>query len=305
MNTNTSVKRSNRIRTSVQDKTFDIVNVAIMVLLLCVYIWPIWFVIIASFSDPMEVQLGKVLFLPSKLSIQSYIELINRSSIWTGYRNSLIYLVSGTFLDMVFTICAAYPLSRKDFMLRRPVMVFLLITMYFSGGLIPMYMLVKALGLINTIWCILLSGVLSVYNILIMRSYFMNSIPSALQEAAVLDGANSYQYLIKVVLPLSKPVLAVIALYNAVGRWNDYYTALVYIHNEDMYPLQLVLREILDSVTAKSTDITNNLDMTDQVKLAQSLKYSSIIVATIPIMLIYPFAQKYFVKGVMIGAVKG
>ena len=305
MNTNTSVKRSNRIRTSVQDKTFDIVNVAIMILLLCVYIWPIWFVIIASFSDPMEVQLGKVLFLPSKLSIQSYIELINRSSIWTGYRNSLIYLVSGTFLDMVFTICAAYPLSRKDFMLRRPVMVFLLITMYFSGGLIPMYMLVKALGLINTIWCILLSGVLSVYNILIMRSYFMNSIPSALQEAAVLDGANSYQYLIKVVLPLSKPVLAVIALYNAVGRWNDYYTALVYIHNEDMYPLQLVLREILDSVTAKSTDITNNLDMTDQVKLAQSLKYSSIIVATIPIMLIYPFVQKYFVKGVMIGAVKG
>ena len=305
MNTNTSVKRSKRIRTSVQDKTFDIVNVAIMVLLLCVYIWPIWFVIIASFSDPMEVQLGKVLFLPSKLSIQSYIELINRSSIWTGYRNSLIYLVSGTFLDMVFTICAAYPLSRKDFMLRRPVMVFLLITMYLSGGLIPMYMLVKALGLINTIWCILLSGVLSVYNILIMRSYFMNSIPSALQEAAVLDGANSYQYLIKVVLPLSKPVLAVIALYNAVGRWNDYYTALVYIHNEDMYPLQLVLREILDSVTAKSTDITNNLDMTDQVKLAQSLKYSSIIVATIPIMLIYPFVQKYFVKGVMIGAVKG
>ena len=305
MNMNAEVKRSNRIRTSVQDKTFDAVNVAIMLLLLAVYIWPIWFVIIASFSDPMEVQLGKVLFLPSKLSIQSYIELINRSSIWTGYRNSLIYLVSGTFLDMVFTICAAYPLSRRDFMLRRPVMVFLLITMYFSGGLIPMYMLVKALGLINTIWCILLSGALSVYNILIMRSYFMNSIPSALQEAAVLDGANSYQYLIKVVLPLSKPVLAVIALYNAVGRWNDYYTALVYLHNEDMYPLQLVLREILDSVTAKSTDITNNLDMTDQVKLAQSLKYSSIIVATIPIMLIYPFVQKYFVKGVMIGAVKG
>ncbi len=305
MNMNAEVKRSNRIRTSVQDKTFDAVNVAVMLLLLAVYIWPIWFVIIASFSDPMEVQLGKVLFLPSKLSIQSYIELINRSSIWTGYRNSLIYLVSGTFLDMVFTICAAYPLSRRDFMLRKPVMVFLLITMYFSGGLIPMYMLVKALGLINTIWCILLSGALSVYNILIMRSYFMNSIPSALQEAAVLDGANSYQYLIKVVLPLSKPVLAVIALYNAVGRWNDYYTALVYLHNEDMYPLQLVLREILDSVTAKSTDITNNLDMTDQVKLAQSLKYSSIIVATIPIMLIYPFVQKYFVKGVMIGAVKG
>ncbi len=302
---NATVKHSNRIRTSMQDKTFDYVNAAIMILLLCVYIWPIWFVIIASFSDPMEVQLGKVLFLPSKLSIQSYIELINRDSIWTGYKNSLIYLVCGTSLDMVFTVCAAYPLSRKDFMIRKPVMVFLLITMYFSGGLIPMYMLVKALGLINTVWCILLSGVLSVYNILIMRSYFMNSIPSALQEAAVLDGANSYQYLIRVVLPLSKPVLAVIALYNAVGRWNDYYTALIYIHNEDMYPLQLVLREILDSVTARSTDITNNLDMTDQVKLAQSLKYSSIIVATSPIMLIYPFVQKYFVKGVMIGAVKG
>ena len=305
MTTKAEVKRSNRIRTSMQDKVFDAANIAIMILLLFVYIWPLWFVIIASFSDPMEVQLGKVMFTPVKLSIQSYIEFINRKSIWIGYRNSILYTFSGLFIDMVFTICAAYPLSRKDFMIRKPVMVFLLITMYFSGGLIPMYMLVKSLGLINTIWCILLSGALSVYNILIMRSYFMNSIPVALQEAAVLDGANSFQYLVRIVLPLAKPVMAVIALYNAVGRWNDYFTALVYIHNEDMYPLQLVLREILDSVTAKSTDLANDLDMTDQVKLAQSLKYSSIIVATIPIMLIYPLVQKHFVKGVMIGAVKG
>jgi putative aldouronate transport system permease protein len=190
-------------------------------------------------------------------------------------------------------------------MIRRPVMIFLLITMYFSGGLIPTYLLVKWLGLVNTVWCMILGGALSVYNMLIMRSYFMNSIPVALQEAALLDGANSFQYLVRIVLPLSKPVMAVIALYYAIGHWNDYFTALVYIHDESRYPLQLILKEIMDGVKAQSNDVSNALDMTEKVRLAQSIKYSSIIVATIPVMIFYPFIQKYFVKGVMIGAVKG
>jgi len=305
MNTMIQAKKSNRIRSSLQDKIFDASNVVIMILLLFVYIWPLWFVIIASFSDPMEVQLGKVLFWPIKPSVDSYIELIHRDSIWIGYKNTIVYTVLGTLINMFFTICAAYPLSRKDFVIRGPVMVFLLITMYFNGGLIPTYMLVKALGLVDTIWCVILGGALSVYNMLIMRSYFMNSIPPALQEAAVLDGANSFQYLIRVVLPLSKPVMAVIALYYAIGHWNDYFTALVYFQDESKYPLQLVLKEIHQSVTAQSIDMSNNLDMEEKVKLAQSLKYSSIIVATVPVMILYPFIQRYFVKGVMIGSVKG
>lgn len=300
-----TVNRSNRIRTCVQDRIFDAVNLAIMILLLFVYIWPLWFVIIASFSDPMEVQMGNVLFLPIKPSLDSYRELIHRNTIWTGYLNTIYYTAAGTLINMAFTICAAYPLSRKDFMIRQPVMIFLLITMYFSGGLIPTYLLVKSLGLVNTVWCMILGGALSVYNMLIMRSYFMNSIPVALQEAAVLDGANSFQYLLKIVMPLSKPVMAVIALYYAIGHWNDYFTALVYIHDESRYPLQLILKEIMDNVKAQSNDVSNALDMTEKVRLAQAIKYSSIIVATIPVMIFYPFIQKYFVKGVMIGAVKG
>lgn len=300
-----TVNRSNRIRTCVHDRIFDAVNLAIMILLLFVYIWPLWFVIIASFSDPMEVQMGNVLFLPIKPSLDSYRELIHRNTIWTGYLNTIYYTAAGTLINMAFTICAAYPLSRKDFMIRQPVMIFLLITMYFSGGLIPTYLLVKSLGLVNTVWCMILGGALSVYNMLIMRSYFMNSIPVALQEAAVLDGANSFQYLLKIVMPLSKPVMAVIALYYAIGHWNDYFTALVYIHDESRYPLQLILKEIMDNVKAQSNDVSNALDMTEKVRLAQAIKYSSIIVATIPVMIFYPFIQKYFVKGVMIGAVKG
>ena len=288
-----TVNRSNRIRTCVQDRIFDAVNLAIMILLLFVYIWPLWFVIIASFSDPMEVQMGNVLFLPIKPSLDSYRELIHRNTIWTGYLNTIYYTAAGTLINMAFTICAAYPLSRKDFMIRQPVMIFLLITMYFSGGLIPTYLLVKSLGLVNTVWC------------MILGSYFMNSIPVALQEAAVLDGANSFQYLLKIVMPLSKPVMAVIALYYAIGHWNDYFTALVYIHDESRYPLQLILKEIMDNVKAQSNDVSNALDMTEKVRLAQAIKYSSIIVATIPVMIFYPFIQKYFVKGVMIGAVKG
>ena len=174
--------------------------------------------------------------------------------------------------------------------------------MYFSGGLIPMYLLIKGLGLIDSRLCLILGGALSVYNMLIVRNYFMNSVPQALSEAAVLDGANSGQYLVHVALPLSKPVLAVVCLYYAVGHWNSYYDALIYLNSPEKYPLQLVLRDILDNVTASSENTTS---IEEKVKLAQMLKYSSIIAAMIPVLMLYPMIQKYFVKGVMIGAVKG
>ncbi|MBQ9855047.1 MAG: carbohydrate ABC transporter permease [Clostridia bacterium] len=292
----------NKIRQSRQDRVFDAINLILMILLLFIFIWPLWFVLIASFSDPMRVLNGEVLILPVDFNVSAYKELIRRGDIWLSYLNSIFYTVAGTALNMVFTVCAAYPLSRKTFVIRNYVMTFFLITMYFSGGLIPLYVLLRGLHLIDSRLCLILGGAISVYNMLIVRNYFMNSIPSALREASMLDGANSAQDLIHVVLPLSKPVLAVVTLYYAVGHWNDYYSALVYITSPNKYPLQLVLRDILSNVTVSSESAST---IEDKVRLAQTLKYSSIIAAMIPVLMLYPVIQKHFVKGVMIGAVKG
>ncbi|MBQ4157095.1 MAG: carbohydrate ABC transporter permease [Clostridia bacterium] len=292
----------NKIRQSRQDRIFDAFNLVLMILLLFIFIWPLWFVLIASFSDPMRVLNGEVLIFPVDFNVSAYKELIRRGDIWLSYLNSIFYTVAGTALNMVFTVCAAYPLSRKTFVIRNYVMTFFLITMYFSGGLIPLYVLLRGLHLIDTRLCLILGGAISVYNMLIVRNYFMNSIPNALREASMLDGANSAQDLIHVVLPLSKPVLAVVTLYYAVGHWNDYYSALVYITSPNKYPLQLVLRDILSNVTVSSESAST---IEDKVRLAQTLKYSSIIAAMIPVLMLYPVIQKHFVKGVMIGAVKG
>ena len=293
---------NNKIRQSRQDRIFDAFNLVLMILLLFVFIWPLWFVLIASFSDPMRVLTGEVLFWPVGFNLSAYKELIRRGDIWISYLNSIFYTVAGTALNMVFTVCAAYPLSRKTFVIRNFVMTFFLITMYFSGGLIPLYVLLRGLHLIDSRLCLILGGAISVYNMLIVRNYFMNSIPNALREASMLDGANSAQDLVHVVLPLSKPVLAVVTLYYAVGHWNDYYSALVYITSPEKYPLQLVLRDILSNVTVSSESAST---IEDKVRLAQTLKYSSIIAAMIPVLMLYPVIQKHFVKGVMIGAVKG
>lgn len=299
------IKPVNRIREAFPDRVFNVINLIIMFLMIFIYIWPLWFVVIASFSDPMQVQLGNVLFTPIGFSVASYKEMFLHSEIWTSYLNTFYYTGLGTLLNIAITVCAAYPMSRKDFMLRGPLMVFFLITMYFNGGLIPLYVLCTSLGLVNTRAVMILAGALSVYNMLIVRSYFMNSIPPSLQEAAMLDGASSAQYLFRIVLPLSKPVIAVIALYYAIGHWNDYYTALVYIQDRKLYPLQLVLKEILSTVQAKGSDTTNAADAAEKIRIAQSLKYSTIIAATLPMLMVYPFIQKYFVKGVMVGAIKG
>ncbi|MBQ3169792.1 MAG: carbohydrate ABC transporter permease, partial [Clostridia bacterium] len=282
----------NKIRQSRQDRVFDAINLILMILLLFIFIWPLWFVLIASFSDPMRVLNGEVLILPVDFNVSAYKELIRRGDIWLSYLNSIFYTVAGTALNMVFTVCAAYPLSRKTFVIRNYVMTFFLITMYFSGGLIPLYVLLRGLHLIDSRLCLILGGAISVYNMLIVRNYFMNSIPSALREASMLDGANSAQDLIHVVLPLSKPVLAVVTLYYAVGHWNDYYSALVYITSPNKYPLQLVLRDILSNVTVSSESAST---IEEKVRLAQTLKYSSIIAAMIPVLMLYPVIQKHFV----------
>lgn len=296
----------NRIQNSLPDKIFDGVNLVVMLILLVIFVWPLWFVLIASISDPNEVWLGNVLLLPKKITLDSYEALMNYSQIWVGYKNTIFYTVVGTVINVVATICAAYPLSRKDFVPRKFILVMLMITMYFGGGLIPTYLVVSKLGLLNTRWAMILPGLVSVYNIIVMRTYFMSSIPTSLQEAATLDGANSFQYLIRIVLPLSKPIIAVIALYYAVGHWNDFYTALIYIYDNSLMPLQSFLRDMLMS-TKMTVNNISGLDaatVARKAQLAQTLKYSVIIVSTVPVLCIYPFIQKYFVKGVMIGSVK-
>ena len=299
--------RKSGYRKSYSDKIFDIVNLLVMIILLFIFVWPLWFVVIASFSDPNQVWMGKVVLWPKGITLVSYEELLQYKRIWSGYANTIFYTVVGTLVNLVMTVCGAYPLSRKDFMPRHVVMIMLMITMYFSGGLIPTYLVVSKLGLVNTRWAMIIPGAMSVYNMIVTRTYFINSIPSSLQEAATLDGASSFQYLIRVVLPLSKPILAVIGLYYAVGHWNDFYSALIYIYDDSMLPLQSFLRDILMS-TKLTLNNMSGVDMATaaaKAQLAQTLKYSVIIVSTVPVLCIYPFIQKYFVKGVMIGSVKG
>ena len=258
--------------------------------------------------NPIEsVWLGHVFLLPKGFTIIAYEAVAEYKDIWVGYRNTLFYTIVGTLINMVLTICAAYPLARKDFMPRNVLMFFFMLTMYFSGGLIPTYLVVNNLHLTNTVWAMIIPGAVSIYNVIITRTYFVNSITKSLEEAAELDGANTLQLLIKVVLPLSKPILAVIGLYYAVGHWNDFYTALLYINKKNLLPLQSFLRDLLMS-TKMSMANMQGLDaaaMEAKMQLSQTLKYSVIIVSTIPVLCIYPFIQKYFVKGVMIGSVKG
>lgn len=289
------------------DRVFDVVNVLFIVVMLIIFVWPLWFVVIASVSDPNEIWNGNVLLIPKGFTMVAYEALADYSMIWTGYRNTIIYTVVGTLVNLVMTVCAAYPLSRKDFMPRNFFMVMFMITMYFGGGLIPTYLVVSNLNLINTPWAMIIPGACSIYNVIIMRTYFINSIPHSLQEAAELDGANAFQFLMKVVLPLSKPIIAVVALYYAVGHWNDFYTALLYINDQDLLPLQSFLRDILMS-NKMSLNNMQGLDASAaeaKMQLSQTLKYSVIIISTVPVLCVYPFIQKYFVKGIMIGSVKG
>ena len=297
----------NRISRSYSDRIFDIVNLFVMLVLLVVFVWPLWFVVIASFSDPNEVWMGNVVLWPKGFTLISYETLLEYKRIWVGYGNTLFYTVVGTLVNLVMTVCGAYPLSRKDFLPRHFFMFLFMLTMYFGGGLIPTYLVVSGLGLVDTRWAMIIPGAVSIYNIIITRTYFMNSIPASLQEAATLDGANSFQYLMRVVLPLSKPIIAVVGLYYAVGHWNDFYTALIYLYKEDLMPLQSFLRDMLMSTKLTLNNLSGMDTATVELKthLAQTLKYSVIIVSTVPVLCIYPFIQKYSVKGVMVGSVKG
>ena len=293
------------IRLSANDRVFYTVVYAIILLLSLTLLYPIIYVISASFSSPHAVSTGKVVFLPVEASIEGYKRVFSYSKVWTGYRNTLFYTVAGTAINVAVTLLCAYPLARRGLPHKGIIMFLFTFTMIFSGGMIPTYLLVSNLRLINTVWAMLLPGAMGVYQMIVTRTFITVTIPEELIEATQIDGCTDTQFFWRFVLPLSKAVIAVIALQYAVGHWNAYFGAFLYLSNSKLFPLQLFLREIL---VLSQIDVIELIDEETALQLqgmSDLLKFSLIVVATAPIMCLYPFLQKYFVRGIMIGSIKG
>ena len=293
-----------RIRESRGDRVFNFSVNLIGILVMLIVLIPLIFVVAASFSDPDRVLRGEVLLIPKGFTLQAYTMVFENEAIWRGYRNTIFYTLAGTFINIILTVMAAYPLSRKEMKGRRFFTLIILFTMYFNGGLIPTYLLVRDLGMYNTVWAILIPSAISAYNLIVAKSFFEQSIPQELYESAKLDGCGSVQTLFSIVLPLSKAILAVLILYYGVAHWNAYFNALVYLRDENLHPLQIVLRNILLLGQTEQMG-SNDVGMGEKIKMVEAIKYSVIVVSSVPILLLYPLAQRYFVSGVMIGAVKG
>ncbi|MGG0738210.1 carbohydrate ABC transporter permease [Niallia taxi] len=296
---------------STKGKTKSDIVFDTIIFILCLFIfllvaYPLYFVIIASVSDSTLVSTGQVTLYPKGFSLFGYKEIFNDSRIWVGYKNTIIYTVLGTFVNLLLTLPAAYVLSRQDFKARRFLMFIFVVTMFFNGGLIPTYLLMKELSLINNMWVFILPFSVNVFNLIITRTFFESSLPKELFEAAQMDGCTHFQFFGKIALPLSKAVISVVGLYYLVGHWNDFFTGLIYIRDYSLQPLQIVLRDILlsNQVFAEGAGAGGAAGGYAQ-KYADQIKYGVIIVSTLPILIIYPFIQKYFEKGVMIGSVKG
>lgn len=294
-----------KIKRSGSDKIFDGIVLVLLTLLLIMVLYPLIYIVSASFSSASAVSTGKVILLPVDFSLEGYKAVFENKDIWLGYKNTIIYTVCGTFINVSVTLMAAYPLSRKDLKGKGFFTFFFTFTMLFGGGMIPNYILVRDLHLMNTRWAILLPGALSVYNMIVARTFIQGNIPNELLEASQLDGCSDTKYFFKIILPLSKAVIAVLVLFYGVGHWNAYFNAFLYLNDKALYPLQTFLREILVNNTIDMNSFADPSLMEAKQGLADLLKYSLIIVASAPVLCVYPFAQKYFVKGVMIGSVKG
>jgi putative aldouronate transport system permease protein len=288
---------------SISENIFMVFNVCFLLFLILITLYPFLYVTFASVSNPSRLAGHSGLLLsPLGFNVDGYISVFKNPNIITGYRNTILYVVVGTSINLFMTSLGAYVLSRKGVMLRDPMMMLIVFTMFFSGGLIPNYLLVKNLGMYNTMWALLIPGAISTYNLIIMRTSFA-AIPISLEESARIDGANDFTILFRIVLPLSKAVLSVMVLFYAVAHWNSWFSAMIYLQKRDMFPLQLFLREIL--VNSSTDSMITGSGGSDKEAISEIIKYCTIVVATVPIIVVYPFLQKYFVKGVMIGAVKG
>lgn len=290
---------------SVGDKIFTIIIYAVLSLVLVIILYPLIYVISASFSDPQAVVSGEVLLLPVRPTLKGYAAVFKNAKILSGFANSFFYLVVGTVINLVMTMLCAYPLSRKEFKAKGKISLFFVFTMYFSGGMVPAYILVNKLGMINTRWALLIPMAMSTYNMIICRTYIINSIPDELYEASQMDGCTPFKYMMKVIVPLCKPILAVLTLYYGVSRWNDYFNAMLYLYDESLQPLTIVMREILIMGKVDMTQVTDASAVSKLQGMSELLKYSTIVVACVPVMALYPLIQKHLVKGVMVGSVKG
>jgi len=293
------------------DVIFDAVIFVILTIIFLLVAYPLYFVVISSFSDPIAVSQGKVVLYPINPTLDGYKTVFETSTIVQAYANSLWYTVLGVSFNLILTIPTAYALSRRDFPLRNHITIFYVILMFVGGGLIPTYLVVKATGLVNTVWALIVPGGISFYNVIVARTFFTTNIPQELMEAAKIDGCGNTRFFFSIVLPLSGAIIAIIVLYCGVGHWNAYYSALIYITDRDKWPLQLELRNILllnEASNAAKKMLYSAEELAEQKRreaLADMMKYSLIIVSAVPVLIIYPFVQKYFVKGVMIGSVKG
>lgn len=301
----TEKKVRHRVKQSRSDRIFNIVNYTFLTLAMIVVLYPLIYVLSASFSTPYAVTSGQVWLFPVDFSLVGYETVFKNQDIVSGYLNSIIITVSGTIVSLIVTVMAAYPLSVRDFKGRNFFMALYTFTMMFSGGLIPSFLWIQQLHLYNTYWALILPSALSVYNMIIARTFFQSSIPYDLYESASLDGCSDIRYMLSIVIPLSKPILAVLVMYYGVGLWNSYFNALIYLADADKMPLQVVLRNI---ILQNQIDPSTMVDVDAMLKkqgLSELLKYSLIVVSSVPMLILYPFIQKHFVKGVMIGALKG
>ncbi len=287
------------------DRAFDIANNIFLVLFFVLALYPLYFVVIASISSPNAVYSGDVIFLPKGFNLEGYKRVFQDSQILRSYVNTIVYTVCGTVLSVFITILGGYALSRKDFLLAKPIMMMVMITMFVSGGMIPTFLVVKNLHLLNSIWAIILPSAVSSFNLIITRTFFVGNIPQELLEAARMDGCSNTKFFVKIVLPMSGSIIAIMCLYYGVYYWNSYSNALIYITDTTKYPLQLTLRELLIRNQMSADMVLETDTWHNQQLLADSIKYASIVVSSIPLLIVYPFVKKHFVKGIMVGSVKG
>ncbi len=303
---NKAAGRPLRIRAPLEDKVFYAISYTLVGLFALVVLYPIIFVVSASFSSGIAVTTGQVVLWPVDVSLEGYRAVFSHRRILGGFRNTVLYTAAGTFINVCMTLLAAYPLSRHDMQWRKGYMWLFTFTMFFSGGLIPTYILISKLKMVNTVWAVLIPGAISVYNMIVTRTFIQNNIPREMLESAMIDGCSDARYFFTMVLPLSNAVIAVITLFYAVGHWNSYFSAMIYLNDLELQPLQLILRDILIKNQINSNEFKKATDlMTERQNLADQLKYALIVISSVPIIMVYPFVQRYFIQGVMIGSIKG
>lgn len=292
---------------TISDRVFNIANYFFLTLVLVVVAYPLYFIVIASFSDPFLVNDGKIWLIPRGIMFEGYERIFRDSRIWLGYGNTVFYTVAGVAVNLLATIPAAYALSRRDLWGRNLVMGLFTFTMLFGGGLIPTYLIIKSLGILNTRWVMIIPNAVAVWNLIIARTFFQTTIPEDMLDAARIDGCTNFRFFTSVVLPVSPAIIAVMVLFYGVGHWNAFFEALIYIKDPKLYPLQLILRSILimNEAQTEMMEAADPDSVADQQRIIEIIKYGLIMVASVPVLMLYPFLQKYFVKGVMIGAIKG